>query len=281
MPRDTGPIPWLPLLRGFTHAAPSWLVWKNADDALLGRGDVDSVAVTAEWAALSREHRRWAAESGFACVLECKHLPGTLFLVALEDFDRGRLVEVDISDVRTFRGGQLFSAEQLQPLAESDKRGFRRLRPGAEALLILLTSAVHKGGRLDAGVARDRRLQALLRADPVGAKAAAVVLGPTGTHALKAAEALASGRWDRGAYVRAELAAVRAAARQPRRLATVLHFDFIWRRRCPVIAALLSGRATPRDPAAWLAEAARDHPVVHLRPSNTAANQRGGGAGRL
>lgn len=264
MPRDTVPMPWLPLLRGFTQAAPSWLVWKNADDALAGRGDVDSAAVTAEWPALSREHRRWAAESGFACVLECRHLPGTLFLVALDDLERGRLVEVDISDVKLFRGGMLFSAKQLRPLAEADKRGFRRLPPGAEALLILLTSAVHRGGRLDTGVARERRLQALLRSDPVGAKAAAAVLGSTGTHALKAAEALAAGRWNRGAYVRAEVAALRAAVRQPRRLATVLYFDITWGRRCSVIAALRSGRVTPCDPEAWLAKAARDHPVVRL-----------------
>jgi hypothetical protein len=36
---------WLPLLRRLTEVSESWAVWKNVDRALVGQGDVDSIAI--------------------------------------------------------------------------------------------------------------------------------------------------------------------------------------------------------------------------------------------
>ena len=38
------PPPWLPLLRRLTELSPAWGVWKNADRAIAGYGDIDSIS---------------------------------------------------------------------------------------------------------------------------------------------------------------------------------------------------------------------------------------------
>ena len=43
---------WLPLLRRFTELSPRWVVWKNADAALAGVGDIDAAAPESDWPAL-------------------------------------------------------------------------------------------------------------------------------------------------------------------------------------------------------------------------------------
>ena len=49
---------WMPLLQGLTEPSPGWLVWKNAESALTGTGDIDAAADETDWPVIEAEVRR-------------------------------------------------------------------------------------------------------------------------------------------------------------------------------------------------------------------------------
>ena len=140
-----------------------------------------------------------------------------------------------------------------------DPRGFRRLRPGAEGVLLLLAEGVRRGGRPPSTVAAEG-IAGLLREDPEGAEQAAAALGPRGRHVLAAARALADGRWNRPELVSLEL---KSAARLlfPRELARCFARDARGLRPCDLMKALEAERLVPGDRDRWLAEVGRSHAV--------------------
>src|SRR5438067_884447 len=128
---------WLPLLRSLTARERSWCVWKNADQAATSSGDVDSAAPRSAWAGVQDEFRTWAFAAGAGPVIVCRHLPETLVLAACDKGNRERLLQLDVYD----RVARVIRAEDLTGVAELDDQGFRRLRPGAEGLLLLIALA--------------------------------------------------------------------------------------------------------------------------------------------
>src|SRR5262249_10480578 len=149
-----------------------WCVWKNAERAVDGLGDVDSAAPRRSWPAVIDEFQQWAGAVGAAPVIVCTHAPGTLVAVACGGRDRRDLLQLDVHE-RVARG---VSAEALLSVARLDERGFRALRPGAEGLLLLLVVTKRPARR-----PRDRAIlahvEALVRADPDGVERAARLLG--------------------------------------------------------------------------------------------------------
>ncbi len=183
-------------------------------------------------------------------MIVCRHLPGTLFLVACEP-ESGRLVELDVYSRLVLRGTAYLEPEELAPLAQLDPRGFRRLRPGAEGLLLLLGNG-----------APDARLRESLASDRDGASRAAALFGRSSHAALLCAEEAAAGRRNRRAMVRWRLGALARVGRAPRLAGARVAFGLRRGGRCPVLAALAAGRRVPADETAWLEDVRRTHLVV-------------------
>jgi len=255
----TNARPWLSLLRRLTDAVPTWGVWKRPDSALEGEGDVDSLGSESDWKTIVAEYRSWAEEHGLGPVVVCRHAPDLLVLAACEGEGPTRLLQMDVYAHQVFRGARLASADDLHGLMRLDPRGFRRLRPGAEGVLLLLAEGVRRGGRPPSTVAAEG-IAGLLREDPEGAEQAAAALGPRGRHVLAAARALADGRWNRPELVSLEL---KSAARLlfPRELARCFARDARGLRPCDLMKALEAERLVPGDRDRWLAEVGRSHAV--------------------
>ena len=255
---------WVPLLVRLTERLPAWGLWKNADSALAGRGDFDSTAPTSDWGAITAAFHEWAQGHGLGPVTGCHHVPGVLFLVAV-DRERRRVVELDANARKYFRGWTMFRPDSLAPLMEIDRRGFRRIRPGAEGVILLTQNGARWGGRRDEEGLRRKRVAGLLRADPEGVEAAAQLFGPARGALLASARAVAEGRWDRRAMLAVEAYAVGRAVLEPHVALTRLWAKRV-KRRCPVLRAIFTDhRSIPADVDGWVASVAREHVVLGAR----------------
>jgi hypothetical protein len=249
---------WLPLLRRLAEACPDWVVWKNAESALSGIGDIDAAAPRKDWDVIEGEFRRWAAERDLGPVLVCHHIPGGLNLICIPK-DLPTFLEVGVKDRRVFRGSTLFVAGDLKPMMQMDPRGFRRIRPGAEGLFKLLLNGTRRGGRPNWVGIRDKHVLELLREDPQGMRMAARLLGPAGKPLVAGAERAMAGGWDRGAMMLVEGWALVRALRSP--LVLVKRLQFRLRGKdCPIVRAILTThRRIPADREGWLREVALSH----------------------
>lgn len=251
---------WLPLLRRLTERFPSWAVWKNVDSALHGHGDVDSLADPAEWPAIEAEFRAWAAEHGMTTVIVCRHVPQGPHLVAFGPGMR-HFVQLDVKERATVRGSTLVDWRRLLPLAELDPRGFRRVRPGAEGVVKLLSNGLAPGGRMDGEGLRKKRVAELLARDPEGVRRMARLFGPAAGALRRGADAAARGGWDRPAMLRVEAWCLLRAVAEPRTMLSRLRFKYHGRARCPLIQAIRAGgRRIPDDGEAWMGAVRRTHP---------------------
>jgi hypothetical protein len=248
--------PWIPLLRRLTLAEPAWGVWKNADRAVRGEGDIDSVAPRGAKAMLIHEFRRWARASRVGPVIVCEHSPETLVLVGCSGVEPTWLLQLDVYATVA----NVADASTLSALMETDSEGFRRLRPGAESLLLLLDAA-RRGGRPPRNGHELERVGRLLLEDPDGAKLAASRLGVVGPAALAGATAVAANGWDRRAMLLLELAYILRALRDPRPRLRWLRFFLTARRTCPLLKTLADGRVVRGELGSWLDEIRQTHRV--------------------
>jgi hypothetical protein len=246
---------WLPLLRRLTAREPDWFVWKNADAAISGNGDVDSMAPPRAWGGISGEFRAWAASFGAGPVVTCTHAPGSLVAVACVGADRRELAQLDVYE----RVGRIAHAELISTAAELDPRGFRRLPPGAEGLLLLLALS-RRPGRKPKSPDALVRIGSLLRSDPEGAEKASRGVGLGGSLALRGARAVADGRWNVRAMAALELVYAERAIVAPSRRLAWLRFR-LSRESCPVLGALADGRRIQGDVDAWLRAVSSNHTV--------------------
>jgi hypothetical protein len=251
---------WLPLLQRLTEAAPTWGVWKRPDSALQGGGDIDAVGAEAEWSTIVDVYRGWARDQSLGPVVTCTHSPGLLVLAACLGEDPTSLLQMDVYAERIFRGSTLVSAEALRAVMRADPRGFRRLRPGAEGVLLLLAEGVLRGGRPARASTTDAIAQ-LLRDDPRGVSETTALFGERGRHALAAADALAGGGWARRELAWFELESALRLVRRPRELSKTLLRDVRRHRPCGVLQALQAGRRVPGERGRWLDEQRRSHEV--------------------
>jgi hypothetical protein len=260
-PPAVGTAPWIPLMRHLTAAFPRWTVWKNADAALAGSGDVDSAAPSSDWDAIVLAFRRWAREYALGPVVECRHPPRTMFLIAL-DQPRRTFLELDVLGRKYFRGGTLFRAEDLVTLCRLDERGFRVIRPAAQAFILLLCNGLRWGGRPDVAGIGKRHVVELLKSDLDGVPEAARCLRLPLRAAVAAVESLLGGSWDRRSLLTIEAAALVRALADPGVVLSRARFRAVSKRRCPLLRSVFYGdRAIPGDPDAWLREVGRTHAV--------------------
>jgi len=252
---------WLPLLRRLSERFPLWVVWKNADAALGGVGDMDVLAPAEDWDGIAQEFVRWSREQSLSPVLECRHVPGSMYLAAADPAG-ARPFELDVKALGAHRGATIFRPADLAPFTSIDPRGFRRLRPGAEGILKLVLNGVRRnaGPRADR-IARES-IPELVASDPEGLREAAHLFGAAGPAARRGAEAVAGGRWRRRDMLAVEAwARVRAAIR-PGILLRRARFRLTGTRVCPGIKGLRKGN--PKvfgDPTAWPTEILEQHTV--------------------
>jgi hypothetical protein len=252
--------PWLPLLRALTSQTRTWAVWKSPASAFAGDGDVDSVASEQDWPVVVREFRNWAREEDIGPVIQCRHFSGLLILVACAGERPTRLLQLDVYSRHFFRGAPLVSADELVPLTGLEEQGYRRLRPGAEALLLLLRR-LPRGGRALSPAARASILE-LLATDPAGAAGLAALIGfpPRPLRTLQA------GGWDRRSSLAFELRAASRLLLHPTELRACIALDYRRLRGCSLVESLEQGRRVEGDRSEWLAMIATTHQVEEAPP---------------
>ncbi|HEX3233674.1 MAG TPA: hypothetical protein VHR41_05725 [Gemmatimonadales bacterium] len=254
------PAPWLPLLRRLTQMSSSWCVWKNVDRALAGFGDIDSASIPADRERLLREFREWASSHDMGPIFVCHHLPGSVLGIAVRA--RAELIELQLCEQAFFRGAVLFAAHDLAPLMEMDERGFRRLRPGSEGLLLLFYNSMKRGGRpLVEGDKAARPLD-LMKRDPKGVELAARLFGSVRAQALRVASCAMEGRWDRGSALRVELWAMGRGPLNPVLLAARLKLRAMNLGVCPLLPVLSRGRRLQGNVDEYLRSVARTHEPI-------------------
>ncbi|MGH2700440.1 MAG: hypothetical protein ACRDJ2_01560 [Actinomycetota bacterium] len=187
---------WSELLIGLTRASPARAVSGNVEEGLAGEGDVDLVAPQADWMAVEEEFRRWAGGNHLDPVISCPHRPGVLLLVAVGK-PGTPVYKLEVLGHRHFRGARMYSAEDLVPAMEMDPRGWRRLRPGATALIKLVPNGVTWSGGLKWTGPKAARVLGLLEQDREGAHLAAKAFGSMGRLVESAARDARAGRWPR------------------------------------------------------------------------------------
>lgn len=256
---------WLPLLQRLTEASTSWLLWKNAESAFTGIGDIDAAAPEHDWPMIEREFRSWATARELAPVVVCRHIPGGLNLIAIPDRE-ATFLEMGIKARRIWRGSTLFVLEDILPMAVTDPRGFRRLRPGAEGVFKLLLNGTRRGGAPDEAALAAKGVRDLLRDDPAGVAQASRLFGPAGGAVRRGSRHAAAGDWSRPAMLAIEGWMLLKAVLHPRVTIARLRFRRSARATCPVVEAILGqGRRIPDDRAAWIERLSIDHPI-HAGP---------------
>jgi hypothetical protein len=255
--------PWLPLLRRLTEASSIWGVWKNADAALAGFGDVDSAAPESDWPMIQVEFGRWAKDCGFGPTVACQHVEGVLFILALLP-DEPTFLELDVNAKKYFRGWTMFTAEDLVPAMEIDERGFRRVRRGVEGVIHLVQNGLRWGGRPNIEKLDRKRVREALRADPDGVRVAARLFGPAEASLLRAARAVSVGGWDQSAMLALEARCTARAFLQPGVLWGRARSRSI-KRDCPLLRAIFTDhRRLPADRTTWLSRVEETHPAVGI-----------------
>lgn len=238
------------LMKSFTARCDDWTVWKNTERSLAGLGDIDSAAPADRWDDLEYGFHIFSLDHGLRPLPACRHIPGTLILTATAEGTR-RLIEVDIVDVMSFRGVDLFSAVALRPLTV-EERGIRHLRPGAEGLLQLLTAVVGHLGSPHLDSLYGRRIRSDLMIDARGVEAAATHLLPQPSRALalRLVDEVVDGRWSKPLGLAIELEAVARSLAHPQAAVSRLRHRAT-RRRCPIAQAAESDRTILGPMDAW------------------------------
>jgi hypothetical protein len=249
--RPRSEVRWLVLLRRLTDRFPQWVVWKNADVALGGRGDIDVVAPAQDWDGIQEQFVKWASEQGLGPALMCRHVPGSMFLFAADPrWDAP--FELDVKARGLHRGATVFRPADLVPLSVLDPRGFRRLRPGAEGMFKLILNGVKRAGRPRVERVASERVRELLASDPDGLREAALLFGVARAAAQRLAEEVARGRWRRGSSLLVEARARARAVVHPSHLMRRAEARLVRRRGCPGIKALAKrGGLSMRNLDAW------------------------------
>lgn len=254
---------WLPLLATLTEKFPRWSVWKNVRSALEGHGDVDSFAPREDWHAIEVEFNRWAAENGLSPVIVCRHIPQGPHFIAI-DPTSDYIVQLDVKDRATLRGCTLLDVDQLQQLSEIDERGFRRIRPGGEGVIKLLTNGMTSGGHMNEEGIATKGVVDLLRNDREGVLAIAAMFGRAREALIRGVDALLLGEWDQRAMRAVELHAYRRALTEPGVALSRIWFNQVSKKRCPVIRLIREDdRRLPDDRQAWIADVSRTHSITY------------------
>ena len=126
-------------LRELCRRHPELLGWKNLDRALLGQGDIDAAAPRNRVAAIAADAVDLApAILGATHVIRCEHVADKLLHFFVQPQLLPQLLEFDLC-TQPGRGlAPWASPSRLLALADMDDNGIRRIRPGAEAVVVLV-----------------------------------------------------------------------------------------------------------------------------------------------
>lgn len=248
-------------MRELTASAPTWFVYKNANSALYGTGDIDSAARPEDVGTITAITRAWARDNELLPLIHCHHFPSGRNFVAAPPDERLSW-EVSVKQSKVFRGGTLFTVDGLLPMTEMSSLGFRALRPGAEGVLKLLSNGSRWGGRVNAAGLEAKHVRELLVQDPEGVAAAARMYGSAEGAVVRLAAAVSAGRWSWPASMTVELRQLGLAAAHPAATSRRARFRLVEERRCELIDLIHNrGRIVPEDRAAWLERIATTHAV--------------------
>ena len=242
---------WLPLLRRLTERFPDWGLWKNGDDALRGHGDFDSTAPPGDWDEITREFSRWAVSNKLGPVAVCRHVRGALFLAAL-DKNGSKLLELDVIARKYFRGWTVFQSQQLRPVMEMDENGYRRVRPGAEGVILLTQNGLKWGGRPDRDELERKRVVDFLQSDPEGVRATSKLFRPADKALIRAADSATRGEWSRASVMLVEARALLGAVGEPSIVLSRIQAKRV-KKKCPLLVTIFSdGRHVRGAPDEWI-----------------------------
>jgi hypothetical protein len=237
------------------------VIWKNAERALGGKGDIDSAAPRKDWDHVVSVFRGWASEHSLTPVIVCSHNRTALRLAALER-SRRTYFELDVVAQKFFRGRAVFRAEQLTELSQMDTRGFRMARPGLEGVIIFTQTCTLWGGRLNPASTQTETALELMEKDPEGVEMSSRLFGRARKSLLAVIESAIAGEWNHQAMLKVDAWSVAGAVTRPNRLAGRVATR-VARKRCPLtLATLQHDRRLPPDVDAWLREVASKHPVL-------------------
>lgn len=237
---------WRSLLIRLTRVCPRSAVSGNVDEGLAGEGDVDLVAPEADWMEVENEFRRWAEGNGFDPIISCPHRPGVMVLVAMDD-PHSPVYKMEVLGYRHFRGARIYAADDLTSAMEMDPRGWRRLRPGAAALIKLVPNGITWSGGLKWTGPKAARVLDLLRQDPEGVHLASKAFPSTGSLIERAAGAAAAGDWPRARMLALEVWALASGLLRPTEAFARLRDRISPAARCQLLAALKGGRLVITD----------------------------------
>lgn len=250
-------VSWVPLLQDLAGTDADMAVYKNAERALVGDGDVDFLAPRARWPEIEEAFARWGGIHGLDVMPACRHRPYAMYLVAA-DHDGG-LLQLDVRDRVHFRRATLVTAEDAAPMYESHALGFRALRPGAEGVLKLFLRGMGPRGELLEESAAKYSIRELVRDDPEGAESMAACFLPAPDDALAVVRSLADGRWDSARARSMSRSFAMASLRDPVTLTRLAMFRRA-RRTCPLLRWVLrNGQARPPRLEDWMGEVREAH----------------------
>lgn len=215
---DAPDLTRLALLQRLTRTHPGFVVWKHADRAVLGRGDLDCAVPAAQLEDLVVTGLEVGATLlGASAVVECRHVADKVLLFFVQDDRLPQLLELDLCRSPSRGLAPWAAPETMLGLSTVDHRGVRRLRPGAEAVVSLVYHGLSASGRPrlcgdELGIFRRGT-----REDGGGASAACLLLPPWPARRALARllDVAAKGGWDRSAAAAAWWGFVVSGAAHP------------------------------------------------------------------
>lgn len=250
-------VSWVPLLQNLAGIDAEMAVYKNADRALEGDGDVDFLAPRKRWPEIEDAFARWSGIHGLDAMPACRHRPFAMVLVASDH--NGSLLQLDVRDRVHFRRATLLTAEDAAPMYVSHALGFRVLRPGAEGALKLALRGMGPRGELREKSVAKYSIRELVRDDPEGAESMTTRFVPAPDDALAVVRSLADGEWDSARSRSMSRAFATASLRDPVTLARLAMFRRA-RRTCPLLRWVLqNGQAQPPRLEDWIGEVRGAH----------------------
>lgn len=195
-------------LRELCRRHPELLGWKNVDRALLGQGDIDAAAPRNRVATIAADAVDIApATLGATHVIRCEHVVDKLLHFFVQPQLLPQLFEFDLC-TQPGRGlAPWASPSRLLALAELDDNGIRRIRPGAEAVVVLVYRGLSPRGR--SGLTDDEMqfVTTRIAEDRAGAEQACRTLPPRPARGPlhRLVDGLADGKWQQDLVRRAFL----------------------------------------------------------------------------
>jgi hypothetical protein len=250
-------------LRELTRRHENLVVWKHLDRSLHGHGDVDAVAPEQDVGAITQDAVSIAAATlGATHAILCDHVPSARLHFFVQPHCLPQLFELDIWMQPSRGSARWADPRSMVQLAIVGMHGIRQLRPGAEAIMVLVYQGLSwKGHNKLAGDEREI-VERGLADDLQGAYEACRVLPPRLARSplLELVGCLRQGAWSRryalqafGGFALAGLAHPEFAARRGMHRA-----QFIRGRECLMFKLMRRHRRqVPSDGVDALLDAAR------------------------